>query len=80
MVEDDGGRVLVVEGGVEGVEVAVLYQKNMKNNVKRNIHNGQRKTKVILLLTGGSTTPSLSLSPFPLPLSSFSDFRLRAAT
>ena len=35
----------VIEGGVEGVEVAVLYQQNMKNNIKRNTHNDQRKAK-----------------------------------
>ena len=50
VVEGVEGRVLVicgvVEGRVEGVEVAVLYQQDMKNNVKRNTHNGRRKMKV----------------------------------
>ena len=50
VVEGDGGEVLVVCGvvqsGVEGIEAAVLYQRNMTNNGKRNTHNGRRKTKV----------------------------------
>jgi hypothetical protein len=35
----------VVEGGVEEVEGAILYQENMKNNFKRNTHKSLTKTK-----------------------------------
>jgi len=54
VVEGDGRGVLVVrvvEGGGEGVEVAVLYQQNMKSNVKRNTHYGLSKTVVGPLLS-----------------------------
>ena len=37
---------MLVVFGVVGVEVAVLYQQNMKNNVKRKTHNGRRETEV----------------------------------
>ena len=86
VVEGEGGEVLVVcgviGGGVEEVEVGlyVLYQQNIKNNVKRNTHNGQRRrrwgggVKVLPSTGGGFTMPSPL--PLPLPLSSFSDFKL----
>jgi hypothetical protein len=72
VVEGDGRGVLVVrgvvEGGIEEVEVAVLYQQNMRSNVKRNTHNGRSKTVaravVELLPTGGAGTAASGTFPW----------------